>query len=423
MIKQMLQSSFLRLSSVVFIGNLAAQFLIFLAYALFARFFEMIDIGIYTVFISLSILLAVPSTGRYELAIMLPKQKKEAQGLLKLALSLSLVFSLLVWVLLYSIPFEIYISRLAKIEELILWLPAGVFLMASFQSFIIYHNSKGEFKLNAFMKTIQAALLLGLSFVYTYFFAFSSYTLVIAWITSQAVVNILYTILLFTESIKHSFEDLKQLMLEYKRYPIVSLPSNFVNTFSVELPNYFIPAFWGAGVQTLYAYGARVAGMPRNFIGSAIGDVFFKRSSDLAVDEPQNLVKHLRKVSLLLIGFSSLIYIAGILLADILFPLVFGADYIDAVPYFRWLALASIFLFVQSPISTISDVINRLDAPLIFNLVSVMIKTGVLLWAGYRLASPVHMIMLYSVSTALLALFWIVYLQYLTKREITNSDE
>ena len=73
---------------------------------------------------------------------MLPKQNKEAQGLLKLALSLSAVFSLLVWFLLYSIPFQTYISRLAKIEELILWLPAGVFLMACFQSFIIYHNSK-----------------------------------------------------------------------------------------------------------------------------------------------------------------------------------------------------------------------------------------------------------------------------------------
>ena len=423
MIKQMLQSSFLRLSSVVFVGNLGTQLLIFIAYALFARFFEMIDIGVYTVFISLSILLAVPSTGRYELAIMLPKQNKEAQGLLKLALSLSALFSLLVWFLLYSIPLQTYISRLAKIEELILWLPAGIFLMASFQSFIIYHNSKGEFKLNAVMKTIQAALMLGLSFAYTHFFAFSSFTLVIAWITSQSVINMLYTILLLTDKIKHRFEDLKGLMLEYKRYPTVSLPSNFINTFSIELPNYFIPAFWGAGVQTLYAYGARVAGMPRNFIGSAIGDVFFKRSSDLAINEPQNLVKHLRKVSLMLIAFSAFIYISGILLADILFPLVFGADYMDAVPYFRWLALASIFLFVQSPISTISDVINRLDAPLIFNLVSILIKIGVLVWAGYRLANPVHMIMLYSISTALLALFWIVYLQYLTKKEITNSDE
>lgn len=423
MIKQMLQSSFIRLSSVVFMGNVGAQVLIFLAYALFARYFDMINIGIYTVFISLSILLAVPSTGRFELAIMLPKQNNEAQGLLKIALSLSAIFSILVFILLYLIPFHTYIPRLAKIEALVLWLPAAIFLMASFNSFIIYHNSKGNFKLNAVMKTIQAALMLGLSFAFTHLFSFSSFTLIIAWITSQAVINVLYILHLLANNTRHSFEDLKQLMRDYKRYPTVSLLSNFINTFSVELPNYFIPAFWGAGVQTLYAYGARVAGMPRNFIGSAIGDVFFKTSSDLAVHEPYNLLNHLRKVSLSLMGFSALIYLLGILLADILFPLVFGSDYMEAVPYFRWLAFASIFLFVQSPISTISDVINRLDAPLIFNLVSVLVKIGVLVWAGYHLTSPVDMIMLYALSTALLAFFWIIYLQYLTKKEITSSDE
>ena len=68
MIQGVLQSTFLRLSSIVFVGNLLSQILIFIAYALFARYFDRIEIGIYTVFISLSILLAVPSTGRYELA-------------------------------------------------------------------------------------------------------------------------------------------------------------------------------------------------------------------------------------------------------------------------------------------------------------------------------------------------------------------
>lgn len=423
MIKQILQSSFVRLSSIVFLGNIGAQLLIFLAYALFARYFDMVDIGIYTVFISLSILLAVPSTGRYELAIMLPKEAGDSKGLLKIALGLSALFSALIAVLLALVPFPNFIPRLAKIEALILWLPVGIFLMASFQSFIIYHNSKSQFKLNAVIKTIQAALMLGLSFAYTYWYDFSSFTLVIAWISSQAVVSLIYLLLLIREKSQHSLEALKQLMRDYKRYPTVSLISNFVNTFSVELPNYFIPAFWGASVQTLYAYGARVAGMPRNFIGSAIGDVFFKRASDLAVHDRASLAKHLKKVSLSLIVFSAVIYLLGILLADILFPLVFGADYIEAVPYFRWLAVASIFLFVQSPISTISDVINRLDAPLVFNLVSIGVKVAVLVWAGYQLSSPIHMIMAYAICTALLALFWIIYLQNLTAKETTNLDE
>ncbi|MBL6875452.1 MAG: oligosaccharide flippase family protein [Chitinophagales bacterium] len=397
-----------------------SQILIFIAYALFARYFDRIEIGIYTVFISLSILLAVPSTGRYELASMLPKQLKDSSGLLKIALGLSFVFCALLFILFYLIPFHSFIPRLEKINALILLLPVGIFLMASFQSFIIFHNKLGNFKLNALFKTIQALMMLGMSFFLTNFWGYTATSLVMAWIISQAVLFIIYSTIELVKRENHQFEELKTLAINYKRYPTVSMLSNFINTFSIELPNYFIPAFWGAGVQTLYAYGARVAGMPRNFIGSAIGDVFFNTSSKLATEDPKQLLPHLKKVSQSLILLSAIIYFLGIITARFLFPLVFGEEFIEAVPFFQWMAAASIFLFVQSPISVISDVINRLDAPLVFNTVSIVFKIAALLIAGYFLENPVHMIMLYAITTGLLSLFWIIYLQYLTKTAINK---
>ena len=237
---------------------------------------------------------------------------------------------------------------------------------------------------------------------------------------SQAVLFVVYTFIELVKRESHQIEELKTLAVNYKRYPTVSMLSNFINTFSVELPNYFIPAFWGAGVQTLYAYGARVAGMPRNFIGSAIGDVFFNTSSKLAAEDPKKLIPHLKKVSQSLILFSAVIYLFGIITARFLFPTVFGEDFIEAVPFFQWMAAASIFLFVQSPISVISDVINRLDAPLVFNTVSIVFKIAALVIAGYYFDNPVHMIMLYAITTGLLSFFWIIYLQYLTKTAINK---
>ena len=420
MIQRIISSTFLRLSSIVFVGNLSSQVIVFIAYALFARYFDMVEIGIYTVFISLSILLAVPSTGRYELASMLPKQLKDSSGLLKIALGLSFVFCALLFILFYLIPFHSYIPRFEKISTLILLLPVGIFLMASFQSFIIFHNKLGNFRLNALFKTIQALMMLGMSFFLTNFWGFTATSLVMAWIMSQAVLFIIYSTIELVKRENHQLEELKTLAINYKRYPTVSMLSNFINTFSVELPNYFIPAFWGTGVQTLYAYGARVAGMPRNFIGSAIGDVFFNTSSKLAIEDPKQLLPHLKKVSQSLILFSAVIYFLGIITARFLFPLVFGEEFIEAVPFFQWMAAASIFLFVQSPISVISDVINRLDAPLIFNTVSIVFKIAALLIAGYFLDNPVHMIMLYAITTGLLSLFWIIYLQHLTKTAINK---
>ena len=416
MIERILKSSFLKFTSIVFVGNLLSQVVIFLAFVLFAHLFDKAEIGIYTIFISLSILLAVPATGRYELAVMLPKKLSDAAGLLKVALALAFIFSLIVFVLLYFIPFHHYIDRLERIEDLVLLLPVGVFFMAAFQSFIIYNNKLSNFKLNAMLKFLQAVLMLSLSLLLANLYAYTAFALVLAWVISQGVLFICYTALFVLRKHVHSAQDLIELAKDYKRYPSVSLAGNFVNTFSVELPNYFIPAFYGASTQTLYAYGARVAAMPRNFIGSAIGEVFFNTSSKLAVEDPKALLQHLKKVTVTLLLFSSAIYLVGVLSAQFLFPLVFGESYAEAVPYFQWMALASIFLFVQSPISVISDVLEQLKAPLIFNIVSIVCKVAALSFAAYYFENPIHMIALYAICTALLSMFWIYYLQSMTKK-------
>ncbi len=415
MIQRIIKSSFLKFTSIVFVGNLLSQLIMFAAFVGFARYFDKVEIGIYTVFISLSILLAVPSTGRYEMAVMLPKDKKDSKGLLKIALSLSLISSGLLFIVLYLFPLQNWIDRLDKLQNLILLLPLGVFGMASFQSFIIYYNKQSAFKFNALLKFIQAILFLIASILFSQRFGFTAIVLVLAWISSQAIVFVLFSFRFFMDNVHHSVNELKTLATSYKRYPSISMFANFVNTFSIELPNYFIPAFWGASTQTLYAYGAKVAGMPRNFIGSAIGDVFFNTSSTLAQEDPKELLAHLKKVTRTLLLFSSGIYLIGILTASFLFPLVFGEEYKEAVPYFQWIALASVFLFVQSPISVISDVVNQLKAPLVFNLISILVKVAVLLFAAYNLENPVHMIALYAIASGLLSLSWIMYLQKLSK--------
>ncbi len=415
MIERLLKSSFLKFTSIVFVGNLLAQIIIFIAFALFAHHFDNIEIGIYTVFISLSILLAVPATGRYELAIMLPKDKSESAALLLTSLSLAFIFSVILYLFLLLLPLQHYFSKLEKLDELIVLLPIGVFLMAAFQSFIQYNNKLELFILNAFARFIQAISMLAVSFYIAFQSSFSAYALVLAWIISQAIVLLVFLGHFMWKKTKVELKNLKALLSEYKRYPTISLVSNFINTFSLELPNYFIPMFWGASTQTLYAYGNRVAAMPQNFIASAIGEVFYNTSSNLATENPKELLAHVLKISKTLMAFSSVIYLIGIASSTYLFPLVFGQDYVEAVPFFNWIAIASIFIFVQSPISVISDVVGKLKPPLVYNLIAIIVKVGSLVFAGVYLDSAVQMIALYSLTNAILSFSWILYLHKMAK--------
>lgn len=415
MIQRLLKSSFLKFTSIVFVGNFFAQIIIFIAFALFAHHFDKVEIGIYTVFISLSILLAVPATGRYELAIMLPKIKSESTSLLFTAISLAFLFSVLLYFILLFLPLQHFFLKLEKLDKLITVLPIGVFLMAAYQSFINYNNKFEQFMLNAAARFLQAISMLGLSFYIAMQSSYSAYALVLAWISSQTLVLILFIIQFIVKKNTIEIHGIIALLKKYKRYPTISLVSNTINTFSLELPNYFIPMFWGASTQTLYAYGNRVAAMPRNFIASAIGEVFYNTSSKIACENPKMLLPHLLKISKALIAFSSVIYIIGILSSKFLFPIVFGQDYIEAVPFFNWIAIASIFMFVQSPISVISDVVNKLQPPLYYNLIAIIIKVSTLVFAGVYFDSAVQMIALYSLANALLSISWILYIHKMAK--------
>ncbi|MCB9227603.1 MAG: oligosaccharide flippase family protein [Chitinophagales bacterium] len=414
MVQRILQSTFVKFTSVVFVGNVVSQLIIFIAFALFARHFPKEDIGIYTIFISLSIVLAIIATGRYELAIMLPKKDNEAFSLFKASVVLAAVFSIVLFAVVELLPLHLLFSNFTTFTTLkpyLYLLPLGVFFMASFQSCLLFNNRLEKYTQNAVLKILQAVLMLSLSFFLAKYCYSVATALVLAWVISQAIVLVV-NLAMYVPFYKngYSLAQTQELLKKYKRYPTIALTGNFVETLANELPNYIIPTFYGVATQTLYAYGNKVAAAPRNFIASAVGDVFFKTSSVIAHDNPNKLLQHTKKITLTLFVFSISIYGIAILLSKFIFPLFFGADYTQAAYYFNWIAFASIFMFVKQPISTIDDVVQRLKPTFVFNIVALVIKSITLYFAASKLNNPIHAIAIYAVLNAILALFWIFYL-------------
>ena len=63
------------------------------------QFFSPEQFGVYGLFVSIYTILGVISSGKYDMAIMLPKNKKDSINILVICLVFSLVFSLLVLLL------------------------------------------------------------------------------------------------------------------------------------------------------------------------------------------------------------------------------------------------------------------------------------------------------------------------------------
>ena len=90
-----LRSELLRNTSILISGTALAQLIPILLQPVLRRFFSPEIFGAYSVYLSLIGILIVISSFRYELAIILPKKDKEAAGVFFLALTVNLIFNVL----------------------------------------------------------------------------------------------------------------------------------------------------------------------------------------------------------------------------------------------------------------------------------------------------------------------------------------
>mgnify|MGYP001399071774 CR=1 FL=1 len=80
---------------VLFKGTLIAQLIPVLLTPVLTRLYSPADFGVLELFLSVSLILGVIANGRYELAIVLPDEKKDAWNLMSLGMLISIAFTIL----------------------------------------------------------------------------------------------------------------------------------------------------------------------------------------------------------------------------------------------------------------------------------------------------------------------------------------
>ncbi|EFK95942.1 polysaccharide biosynthesis protein, partial [sediment metagenome] len=78
-----LKSEFIKNIFTLLSGSTIAQVITLLAIPVLTRIFTPQDFGFFAVYFSLATIVSTVATGRYELAIMLPKHKKDALSIVK----------------------------------------------------------------------------------------------------------------------------------------------------------------------------------------------------------------------------------------------------------------------------------------------------------------------------------------------------
>src|SRR5574344_2469539 len=93
--KSYFASDFIKNVFTIFTGTVIAQAIPFLVEPIIARIYSPADFAVLYVYLSVANLFSIIATGRYELAIMLPKDDKKSINLIGVSLIISLIISAL----------------------------------------------------------------------------------------------------------------------------------------------------------------------------------------------------------------------------------------------------------------------------------------------------------------------------------------
>jgi len=203
--------------------------------------------------------------------------------------------------------------------------------------------------------------------------------------------------------------SIKNQAIRYKRFPIYSSWSGFLNTASLQVPIILLSSFFSSTVAGLYFYSHKLLNMPMSLLGMSIGQVFFQKAS-----EHKKNPEKLKEITFLV--YKKLLYIGVFPLAlimvygDYIFSFVFGDSWRLAGEYAQVLSPWILFVFISSPLSTLFDVLEKQKEELIFNYL-IFIARVAALFVGYLIFHDAYIVIILFGITG--AAMWLGYSLYL----------
>jgi len=360
-LKSFFRSEFNRNILTLMPGTIISQAIPIVFSIVLARIYAPDVFGIYFVFVSFLSIGIIIATGKFELAILIPKTDAEASTLIGVALTTSILFCIVL--LCFVFCFNGWLFNLLQTPRFNIWLffiPVSLFFSSANQVFYYWHNRQGRYRLLAVSKIIQSLSSAVLQLVLGYIF-FGETGLIIGLIAGQ-VISFLYLLFKYyhfdTGSRFSLFKNYRQMAMKYIYFPKDVATASLVNEISNQIPNLFMTRYLGQAVVGHYGYAQRTIRTPIGVISNAFSDVFKSRAAK-EYNEQGNIRSIFGKTLITLSSISVLPFLILFITAPALFGWVFGPAYEEAGVYARIFSVPIFLSFIVSPLSSGFYIINR----------------------------------------------------------------
>lgn len=228
-------------------GTALAQAIPIAISPILTRIYTPEDFGIFAIYMAITSIASVLVTGRYELAIVLPKSDRDALHIVVLSVVLSCLISVLL--LIFVIVFNSQITLLLGAPEISSWLylgPVSTMLTGIYTSLNYWSNRKSQYRQMAISRVVQAVSSSGPQLA-AGFMKNGSLGLIVGQIAGQLLATFFLATSISRES-KIQLEKIHSnrlfvLAKKYINYPKFMIAGQLMNTISSSLPLFLLSTF------------------------------------------------------------------------------------------------------------------------------------------------------------------------------------
>ncbi len=373
------QSIYARNVLTLMTGTTLAQVIPLAISPILTRLYSPDEFGRFALYMSVITIASVLVTGRYELAILLPYQDRNALHLTALSMALSIIMSvvLLLIVLFYAIPIATMLGD-AELAPSMYWVPLATLLLGLYQSLNYWSNRQAHYKRMAIGRTLQSssATLAQLGAGYA---GSGVLGLVSGQITGQVVAASLLARLIWREEqgLIRTLRPLRSLALakKYVDFPKYLIIAHGFNATSGQMPVLLLGALFNASTVGLFSLTQRVMSAPMSLVAAAIGDVFRQEASQAYIQEGNCKTIYqrtfIRLLVVALVPFSAFYF-----LSPMLFAWVFGERWRVAGEYAQILTPMLFMQFITSPLSAMFMIAEKQRLDLIWQMILLALVIG-----------------------------------------------
>ena len=359
-------------------GTIIAQAVGICLTPVITRIFSPEIYGVASVFISIVSILLIISCFRYEMAIMLPKDDRDAGAILLLCIFILTGISLLCipFILLFGDTLAVLFGN-ESVKYYLFLIPLAVFIDGLYLAFRYWNTRRKRFGTQAITQALQSisgsTLKLGLGvcgFV-------SPGSLIISGIVGNGIgvaILMFQAIRADLALLKQSFsmKNIWKQAKRYKKFLLFDTWSSLINTVSWHLPVLMLTGFFSSAVAGLYSLGFQMLQLPMSLIGGSISQVFYQRATVEIYSGRLNLV--VEDVESVLITLSVLPFLVLGIVGGDLFALVFGSEWYESGVYVQILCVWTMIWFVVSPLTLLFSTLELQKQGLIYNIFNLITR-------------------------------------------------